>query len=124
MQATVTKRFNIDAAHYLPGYPGKCANLHGHRWEISISVTGEIDSDGFVVDFSVLKKLITNPLEDQFDHMCLNDCRPFKSIPPTAENLAVYIYKFSAAVLNGRALWVSSVSVAETPDNIATVRGD
>ena len=126
MQATVTKRFSIEAAHYLPGYPGKCANLHGHRWEISVSVTGPVSlNTGFVMDFSDLKRLVVKPLEDQFDHKCLNNCHPFTEMRPTAENLAEYILAFSISKLAPvLGVWVSSVTVAETPDNIATVRTD
>ncbi len=31
-------RFHFDAAHQLPNYSGKCANLHGHRWEVEVVV--------------------------------------------------------------------------------------
>jgi 6-pyruvoyltetrahydropterin/6-carboxytetrahydropterin synthase len=133
MQTTVTKKFNIQSAHLLPGYPGKCAELHGHRWEISISVTGKVNpSTGFVIDFSEIKTRIVKPLEDMFDHKLLNDCYPFKvektsrvewrDMLPTAENLAGFILEFSIAQLAKYVdLWVSEVSVAETEDNIATV---
>jgi len=130
MQTTVTKKFSIQAAHFLLGYPGKCADLHGHRWDISISVSGRINpSTGFVIDFSELKSRIVKPLEDIFDHKLLNDCHPFKQnargniLIPTAENLAEYILEFSISQLAKYIdLWVSEVSVAETEDNIATVR--
>lgn len=126
--ATVTKRFSIDAAHFLPGYPGKCANLHGHRWGISISVTGPVNSSGFVIDFSEIKERIVKPLEDMFDHKLLNDCYPFNqkdgSISPTAENLADFILGFATEQLERFDVWADEVSVAETPDNIATVRAE
>ena len=136
MQATVTKKFRIESAHFLPGYPGKCANLHGHGWDITLSVSGPVNSDtGFVLDFSELKRLVVEPLKEKFDHKLLNDCIPFKvldkrevhyqEVPPkpTAENLAEYILGFSISQLAKYVdLWVSEVSVAETPDNIAVVR--
>jgi len=136
MQATVTKKFKIQAAHFLPDYKGKCAHMHGHQWDISISVSGPINSEGFVIDFSDLKRLIVTPLEDMFDHKILNDCCPFKpmekgddkywrQVSPTAENLAEFILEFSVVQLAKYLdLWVSEVSVAETEDNIATVRQD
>ena len=128
--ATVTKRFSIQAAHFLPDYPGKCARMHGHRWDISISVSGQVNPNtGFVLDFSDLKRLVVSPLDDMFDHRILNDCYPFKAedrgntLRPTAENLAKYILEFSIVQLAKYVdLWVSEVSVAETEDNIATVR--
>jgi 6-pyruvoyl-tetrahydropterin synthase len=107
--------------------------MHGHRWDISISVSGPIGPDGFVIDFSELKRLVVSPLEDMFDHKILNDCYPFnlkepdkdywRACSPTAENLAEYILEFSVSKLAWYTdLWVSEVSVAETEDNIATVR--
>ena len=130
MQTTVTKRFSIQAAHFLPDYPGKCARMHGHRWDISISVSGQVNPNtGFVLDFSDLKRLVVSPLDDMFDHRILNDCYPFKAddrgntLRPTAENLAKYVLEFSISELAKYIdLWVSEVSVAETEDNIATVR--
>ena len=48
---------DFDAAHRLEGYPGKCANLHGHSWKVEVFVTGEaVDSLGLVCDFGMLKQ--------------------------------------------------------------------
>ncbi|HOV52500.1 MAG TPA: 6-carboxytetrahydropterin synthase, partial [Methanothrix sp.] len=45
----------FDAAHSLPGYIGKCANLHGHTYQVEVVVEGEIGEDGFVMDFYHMK---------------------------------------------------------------------
>ncbi len=76
----------FDAAHSLPGYLGKCANLHGHTYQVEVVAEGEVGEDGFVMDFYELKKIIAGALED-LDHSYLNDVLP----NPTAETIAQWI---------------------------------
>jgi 6-pyruvoyltetrahydropterin/6-carboxytetrahydropterin synthase len=76
----------FDAAHSLPGYQGKCANLHGHTYQVEIVVEGDVGEDGFVMDFYKLKKIIAVALDD-LDHSYLNDILP----NPTAETIAQWI---------------------------------
>jgi 6-pyruvoyltetrahydropterin/6-carboxytetrahydropterin synthase len=81
------------SAHFLREYKGKCENLHGHNWRIKISFCGnELQSNGMLIDFtdikSNLKKIIS-----YLDHKCLNETEPFNKINPTAENIAVFIFK-------------------------------
>ena len=76
----------FDAAHSLPGYQGKCANLHGHTYQVEIVVEGDVGNDGFVMDFYQLKKILAAALQD-LDHGYLNDI--LKN--PTAETIAQLI---------------------------------
>ena len=79
----VEKRIEISACHQLSlNYESKCTRLHGHNWIITIYCKArELDSNGLVVDFSEIKRLIKQPL----DHQNLNEVLPFN---PTAENIA------------------------------------
>ena len=79
----VEKRIEISACHQLSlNYESKCTRLHGHNWIITIYCKArELDSNGMVVDFSEIKRLIKPPL----DHQNLNEVLPFN---PTAENIA------------------------------------
>ncbi len=82
----------IAAAHFLPGYQGKCRQLHGHNWKIEISiVAGQLDESGMVMDFKEVKKRLKAFLE-HLDHVCFNDLPAFQTTPPTTENLAKYIF--------------------------------
>ncbi len=76
---------------------GKCnlPNYHGHNYELIVKVSGEIDDvTGFVIDTKTLSKLIQNEVLERFDHRNLNlDTAEFKNLNPTAENIAVVIYK-------------------------------
>lgn len=83
----VEKSFTIDAAHSLSGYPGDCARLHGHSWRITVLIEGVCNSDGMVLDFRDLSRVVNAQLE-QLDHRYLNDEVTFR---PTAENLAGFL---------------------------------
>jgi 6-pyruvoyltetrahydropterin/6-carboxytetrahydropterin synthase len=80
---TVKKRLEISAAHRLNlSYESKCGNLHGHNWIIEICCRSkELNRDGMVVDFSHVKKQVTELL----DHKNLNEVFNFNT---TAENMA------------------------------------
>jgi len=75
---------------------GKCnnPNFHGHNYEIEVKVVGEVDPDtGFVMDVKVLKELIKMNVLERYDHKNLNlDVDDFKSVNPTAENIARVVY--------------------------------
>jgi len=127
---------SFDSAHFLPGYIGKCSNLHGHRWR----VVAEIENDllgadgrlrGMVVDFGDFKRDL-NELVDSFDHALIIEEGSLKDstlralqeeefkvieVPfrPTAEELARYFY--TGFVKKG--YQISRMTVYETPNNCA-----
>ena len=76
----------FEAAHFLPGHKGKCANLHGHTWRVELTIRSESITDGMVIDFIEVKEALDEVLPD---HALLNDIIP----NPTAENLSSYFYK-------------------------------
>ncbi len=75
---------------------GKCnsVNYHGHNYKIIVKLVGEINPDtGYVFDLKVLNDLIYTHIDERFDHKNLNlDTEEFKSLNPTAENIAVVCY--------------------------------
>ncbi|GAA3776314.1 6-carboxytetrahydropterin synthase [Corallibacter vietnamensis] len=70
----ITKQFSFETGHALYGYDGKCKNVHGHSYKLSVTVIGEPISDtsnvkfGMVIDFSDLKKIVKEDIVDVFDH--------------------------------------------------------
>ena len=70
----ITKRFSFEAGHALHGYDGKCKNLHGHSYKLSVTVIGTPITDitnpkfGMVIDFTDLKKIVTEEIINKFDH--------------------------------------------------------
>lgn len=94
MKITVVKEFTFDAAHYLPGYKGPCARIHGHTYRLQIGVSGFPDSSGMVLDFVELKKEIQETIISKLDHFLLNeiDFCGFPKHKPTAENMVLWIH--------------------------------
>jgi 6-pyruvoyltetrahydropterin/6-carboxytetrahydropterin synthase len=110
----LTVKSHFDAAHALRGYPGECRNLHGHTWDVEVSVAGsELDEIGIVYDFKALKGDLNAVLGD-YDHAFINEVPPFTELTPTAENLARVIYDRLAAGIDPR-VTVVEVSVWESP---------
>ncbi len=70
----ITKQFAFETGHALYGYDGKCKNVHGHSYKLSVTVIGIPITDnshvkfGMVIDFSDLKKIVKEEVVDVFDH--------------------------------------------------------
>ncbi|CAI8215028.1 MAG: Uncharacterised protein [Flavobacteriaceae bacterium] len=70
----ITKKFSFETGHALYGYDGKCRNVHGHSYKLSVTVIGEPITDpshvkyGMVIDFTDLKKIVKEEIVDVFDH--------------------------------------------------------
>ena len=70
----ITKQFSFETGHALYGYDGKCKNVHGHSYKLSVTVMGKPIADntnvkyGMVIDFGDLKKIIKTEIVDVFDH--------------------------------------------------------
>ena len=70
----ITKQFEFETGHALYGYDGKCKNVHGHSYKLSVTVIGNPIADtsnvkyGMVIDFTDLKKIVQEEIVDQFDH--------------------------------------------------------
>jgi 6-pyruvoyltetrahydropterin/6-carboxytetrahydropterin synthase len=133
----LTTKAKFDSAHFLKGYDGKCANLHGHRWTVSVDVGSETLQEegpfrGMVVDFGKLKDDLKEET-DKMDHALIVETGSLKPETveamesenfrlvcfegrPTAENLAKYFYD----VMKQKGYHVIKVSVFETPENQAS----
>ena len=126
----------FDSAHFLHGYNGKCANIHGHHWLVEVKILSDKlhecgENRGMIVDFSDFKQAVKE-LAASFDHTLIYEKNTLKSTTiaalkeegfslletdfrPTAENFAAHIY----AELSGKGLPISCVSVYESPENCA-----
>ena len=114
-------RSAFEAAHFIKGYDGKCARLHGHNWEVAAIVRGEkLDKLGMLIDFKILKAEL-NKVLDEFDHRFLNELETFAEDNPTAENLARQIFERFASnkIFNGSTK-LYAVKVQETPNSCVT----
>ena len=106
MKITVCRKAHFNAAHrlYNPKWQnsknekmfGLCnnPNYHGHNFDLIVKVTGEVDPEtGYVIDMNILKEIIRENITSKYDHKNLNlDVDEFKSLNPTAENIAIAIW--------------------------------
>ena len=90
-QVSVEETFS--AGHALRGYRGKCENVHGHNYRVRISVAGpQLDSIGLLCDFTEIKRVVREVIAG-LDHQFMNDLPAFRTVNPSAENLAKYFYE-------------------------------
>ncbi|HBZ29393.1 MAG TPA: 6-carboxytetrahydropterin synthase QueD [Nitrosomonas nitrosa] len=137
----ITRRLEFDAGHRISTHNSQCRHLHGHRYVIEISLSGNIISDegvpeqGMVLDFSAIKRIAKEIIVDKWDHAFLvyagdkpvvdflQSIEGHKTVifdsQPTAENLAVKAFQlldraFEAAY--GNRLRLEQVRLYETPN--------
>lgn len=128
----VTRRIQFAAGHQL-GSPdlseeenrrvfGDCARLHGHNYDLEVTVEGKVDPrTGFVIDFRELKRRVRELAVDEIDHRHLNDVEWMEGANPTAENLVVAIWRRLSDRLDGVDL--VCVKLWETDRSLAEYRG-
>lgn len=106
---------HFSAAHYLEGYPGDCARLHGHNWIIEVFVKcTRLNEIGIGVDFREIKDGVKKVL-NEIDHFNLNELPAFRNMNPTSENIARYLYQEIGKKFNSENVSISKVKVSETP---------
>jgi 6-pyruvoyltetrahydropterin/6-carboxytetrahydropterin synthase len=116
MRISVSRKEHFNAAHRLfnaewtfeknEAVFGKCnnPNYHGHNYELIVTLIGESDPEtGYVYDLKVLSDLIRENILKHFDHKNLNlDSPYFKNLNPTAENIAVVIWRILRQLIDNR----------------------
>ncbi len=136
MRVTVSRKAHFNAAHRLyrkdwsmeknNAVFGKCnnPNFHGHNYELTVSVTGEIKPEtGYVIDVKILSDLIKEHIEHVFDHKNLNlDVPEFANLNPTAENIVVVIYNKLRPFIDADT--DLEVVLYETPRIFVTYKGE
>jgi len=143
---SITRRLEFDSGHRIPNHDGQCRHLHGHRYAIEVTLTGEVANhpgkadDGMVLDFGDIKKLTNQYVVDLWDHAFLvakedeglvaflstlpNHKTVIMEHVPTVENLATAAFAILKPVFNkafdGR-LELSFIRLYETPNCWADV---
>jgi 6-pyruvoyltetrahydropterin/6-carboxytetrahydropterin synthase len=128
-KVAVFRREHFNAAHrlYNQGWTdaenkdvfGKCSlpNYHGHNYELEVKVVGVVDErTGFVMDMKKLSDLVQAQVLERFDHKNLNlDTEEFKTLNPTAENIAIVIHNLLRPYID--ASMELMIRLYETPRN-------
>ncbi len=140
----ITRRLEFDAGHRIPNHNSQCRHLHGHRYALEITLSGEIidaegqSEQGMVMDFSDVKRIAQDKLVNLWDHAFLayrGDravCEFLATLPghktvimdvvPTAENLAKVAFDLlDPAYVDsyGNHLRLERIRLFETPNNWA-----
>ena len=140
----ITRRLEFDAGHRIPQHKSQCRHLHGHRYALEVTLSGEIiqtegaPEQGMVMDFSDVKDIALQKIANAWDHAFLvyrgdtlvleflNSLPEHKTVVldsvPTAENLALIAFKVLDAAyvdLYGNHLRLERVRLYETPNNWA-----
>lgn len=116
MKVAISRKEHFNAAHRLFHSEwsdeknnevfGKCnnPNFHGHNYELIVTLIGEPDSiTGYVYDTKKLSDLIKEHVLNQFDHKNLNlDTAYFKTLNPTAENIAIVIWRIMRQLIDNK----------------------
>lgn len=135
---SVTKIFRFEMAHAIAGYNGKCKNLHGHSYQLQVTVRQQgqphqyMAAPGFVIDFKELKKIVNNEVIEEMDHKLYLSKFYLKAntevatmenlvvidFEPTAENLLIFISnKLADALPVG--VMLHHLKLFETADSFA-----
>ena len=137
----ITRRLEFDSGHRIPGHDSQCRHLHGHRYALEVTLTGDIihssnnANDGMVMDFSEVKEIAKSHLVDKWDHAFLvasddklvldflNSLPDHKTVAldsvPTAENLARIAFNILEPLYRdvyGNHLRLERVRLYETPN--------
>ena len=140
----ITRRLEFDAGHRIPNHNSQCKHLHGHRYTIEITLSGDVitaegvSEQGMVMDFSDVKRIAKERVVDAWDHAFLvyrgdkvvldflntlpNHKTVVMDIIPTAENLAKVAFDLLLDAYRdtyGNHLRLQRVRLFETPNNWA-----
>ena len=146
---SVSKEFSWDMAHMLAEHEGLCKNLHGHTYKLEVQVTNKVEnrarcssSEGMVIDFKELKKIINDSIIEPLDHAFMYWTQSPDELEhqlaeileqgerkivevdfrPTAEMMAVYFFDLLKKEFANRNIILQRVRVWETASSYAEVR--
>lgn len=135
-----TRRIEFDAAHRVVGHKNKCKYLHGHRYILEITATAsKLDEIGMVADFALLKTIMKEWIDNNFDHnvilnisdknlgeyiaKCTGQSVYYLDSNPTAENIALHLLEDVIPLLFAQSLFkILRIKLYETPNCYVEVR--
>ena len=131
----ITRRERFSASHQLINHQlnnqdnknlfGKCYNLHGHNYELFVTITGKINpKSGFIIDLKNLKKIICKKVINKIDHQNLNEVEFLNNTIPTTENLCIAIWgqiEYDIKKLGGK---LYKIKIKETENNYFEYYGE
>lgn len=132
----ITRRETFNAAHRLfnPKWSeeknfevfGPCSRMHGHNWELFVTVEGEVSEDtGFVIDLKALSKIMRAEIISKVDHTYLNEDVEFlKGKLPTTENFAIAVWRILYPILKEKhGVELCKIKLTETANHFVEYFG-
>lgn len=129
----IAKEFNWEMGHRLPEHFGKCKNIHGHSYKMTVELEGNVNENGMVMDYYDMKKII-NPIIENLDHAFMvyekdiqvveflnkiNSKKKIVNFESTVENITKYfLEEISKSVLPSNVKKIK-VRICESPDDYA-----
>lgn len=107
MKVKISKEFTWQMSHRLPFHKGLCSNIHGHTYKLRVSLTGETDKNGFLIDFYDLISIV-QPLIDQLDHSFVVDEKDVETISFLREHSFRYVVVPNTTTSENLAYWVAN----------------
>lgn len=112
---TIGVRSRYEAAHFLCDYPGPCARLHGHSYEVEAVLRFDgVGDSGITYDFMQADAHL-RAITDSLDHTNLNELPAFLEVETTAENQARHIFRALKDRLGEHGRHLASIRVWEGP---------
>ena len=116
----LSKDFIFDAAHNLINYHGKCEKLHGHTYKLRVVLEGVPDSEGMIMDFLEVSRIVKEKIISRLDHSYLNEIIS----QPSAENIALWIWRELESFLVRENCSLYEIRVWETANSCVILRRD
>ena len=124
----ITRRERFSSAHKLQNTNlskedneklfGKCNGLHGHNYELFVTISGDIKPhSGFIVDLKDLKKIIQEKIIDKLDHNYINDVDFMQDKISTTENLCIQIWNELKEPIELLGAKIYKIKITETENN-------
>lgn len=132
----ITRRENFNAAHRLwnPKWSaernaeifGLCSNVHGHNWEMFVTVKGEVDEEyGYFMDLKELSQIIKREISTKIDHTYLNENPFMMGKMPSTENVAKRAWEVLEPIINENYnATLHCIKVIETPNHYVEYFGE
>lgn len=136
----ITKILERDMGHRLLDHNSKCHNLHGHRYKVEITLSGDIldqpghSANGMVIDFSDIKDIAKTWIDSTLDHGYMfqvsdpigNNAEQLGlkciavDFPPTAEHISMYVFQHLQVLYQkkfGTSIMLTCIKLWETPNS-------
>ena len=118
----IAKEFHWEMGHRLPFHLGKCKNLHGHSYKCMVELTGDPDSNGMVIDYFDVKKII-GPIIEELDHSFMvskNDKEVIEALQKL--NSQMVVVEFESTAENICLYLLDKIKSSNLPKNIHSIK--